>query len=275
VDYAPALARLSDVEDAVAEAHVARISLTAVKGLAVRRVEHVQVGANGVEENRRLHLVDEAGRLVNGKRSMRLSLVANRLDLASGTLSLEFPDGREVAGRIELGEPIETIFFGRPAAGRLVLGPWGAALSAWCGIDLRLVMSDEVGAACDRGLDAGVSIVSEASVADLAHTGGIEALDSRRFRMLFEIGGVEAYAEDGWIDRDVQLGDAVVHPLGNVGRCAVTTRDPRTGERDFDTLGVLATYRREIQTTEPLPLGVVGDVVTPGRVRVGDPVTPL
>jgi hypothetical protein len=136
-------------------------------------------------------------------------------------------------------------------------------------------MSDEIGAAADRGLDAGVSIISEASVADLARAGGIDALDSRRFRMLFEIAGIEAYAEDGWIGRDVRLGDAVVHPLGNVGRCAVTTCDPRTGRRDFDTLGVLATYRREIQTTEPLPLGVVGDVVTTGRVRVGDPVTPL
>jgi uncharacterized protein YcbX len=136
-------------------------------------------------------------------------------------------------------------------------------------------MSDEIGAAGDRGLDAAVSIISEASVADLARTGGIEALDSRRFRMLFEIGGVGAYAEDAWVGRDVRVGAAVVHPLGNVGRCAVTTCDPQTGERDFDTLGVLATYRREIRTTEPLPLGVVGDVVTTGRVRVGDPVTPL
>jgi uncharacterized protein YcbX len=263
------------MEDAAVAAHVAKISLTAVKGLALRRVEQVDVGPNGVEENRRLHLVDESGRLVNGKRSMRLSLVANRLELASGTLALEFPDGRAVSARLELGEPIETIFFGRPAPGRLVLGPWGAALSDWSGIDLRLVMSDEIGAAGDRGLDAAVSIISEASVADLARTGGIEALDSRRFRMLFEIGGVEAYAEDGWVGRDVRVGAAVVHPLGNVGRCAVTTCDPQTGERDFDTLGVLATYRREIRTTEPLPLGVVGDVVTTGRVRVGDPVTPL
>jgi hypothetical protein len=38
---------------------------------------------------------------------------------------------------------------------------------------------------------------------------------------------------------------------------------------------VLATYRRELETSEPLPLGVVGDVVTTGRVRVGDPVRPI
>jgi uncharacterized protein len=263
------------VEAPAGDARVSRIAIAPVKGLALRRVDAVDVGVNGVAENRRLHLVDESGRFVNGKTSMQLSLVASRLDLATGTLALEFPEGGVVEGTIDLGEPIETVFFGRPAAGRLVAGPWGAALSAWSGLTLRLAMSDEVGAGSDRGPDASISIISAASVADLARVGGAHALDSRRFRMLFEIDGVGPYAEDGWIDRDVQIGDAVVRPLGNVGRCAVTTCDPATAERDFDTLGVLATYRREIETTEPLPLGVVGNVVATGRVRVGDPVTPL
>ena len=263
------------METPTGRARVSRISIAAVKGLAIRHVDEVEVGPNGVAENRRLHLVDATGRFVNGKTSMRLTLVAARLDTAASALTLEFPEGGVVAGEIELGEPIETIFFGRPAAGRLVAGPWNAALSAWSGMDLRLVMSDELGAASDRGPDAGVSIISTASVADLASTGGVDKLDSRRFRMLFEVDGVDAYAEDTWIERDVRIGSAVVRPLGNVGRCVVTTCDPSTGERDFDTLGVLASYRREIETSEPLPMGVVGDVVTTGRVRVGDPVAPL
>ncbi len=257
------------------EARVSRISIAPVKGLAVWQVDEVDLGPNGVTENRRLHLVDETGRFMNGKSSMRLSLVASRLDCAAGTLELEFPEGGVVGGELELGEPVETVFFGRPAPGRFVTGPWNAALSAWSGLDLRLVMSDEIGAASDRGPDAGVSIVSSASVADLAHTGGVDALDSRRFRMLFEVDGVGPYAEDGWIGRDVRIGGAVVHMHGNVGRCVVTTHDPATAERDFDTLGVLAGYRHDIETTEPLPLGVVGDVVETGRVRVGDAVLPL
>jgi uncharacterized protein YcbX len=263
------------VETPARAARVSRISVAAVKGLAVREVEAVEVGPNGVAENRRLHLVDTAGRMVNGKTSMRLTLVGSRLDLESGTLALDFPEQGVVAGALEQGEPIETVFFGRPASGHLVAGPWSAALSAWAGFDVRLVMSDDVGAASDRGPDAGVSIISAESVADLARTGGAEVLDSRRFRMLFEIEGVEPYAEDTWIGRHVRIGEAVVLPHGNVGRCVVTTCDPATGKRDFDTLGVLATYRREIATTEPLPLGIVGDVVTTGRVRVGDPVTLL
>jgi uncharacterized protein YcbX len=263
------------VEAPAREARVSRISIAPVKGLAVHDVDAVEVGENGVAENRRLHLVDEGGRFVNGKTSMRLSLVASHLDLVAGTLAVEFPEGGVVAGTLELGEPLETVFFGRPVAGRLVAGPWNAALSAWSGLSLRLVMSDEIGAASDRGPDAGVSLISTASIADLARVGGIEALDSRRFRMLVEIDGVDPYAEDTWIGRDVQIGEAVVRPRGNIGRCAVTTCDPATAERDFDTLGVLATYRRGIETTEPLPLGVVGDVMTTGRVCVGDPVAPV
>jgi uncharacterized protein len=263
------------VNDPPCAARVTRISIAPVKGLALHHLDEVEVGPNGVAENRRLHLVDADGRLVNGKVSMRLSLVASRLDLAVGTLALEFPGGEVVAGTLELGEPCETVFFGRPAAGRVAVGPWAAALSAFAGLDLRLIMVDEVGAAADRGPAAGVSVISAASIADLAHAGGVESLDSRRFRMLFEVDGVGAYTEETWIGRDVRIGGATVHLSGNIGRCAVTTCDPATGRRDFDTLGVLASYRREIATTEPLPLGVVGDVVTTGRVRVGDPVLPL
>ena len=61
---------------------------------------------------------------------------------------------------------------------------------------------------------------------------------------------------------------------GDVGRCAVTTHDPDSGVRDFDTLGVLAGYRREGRDEE-LPFGVYGAVAVPGRVRVGDGVRPL
>jgi uncharacterized protein YcbX len=91
--------------------------------------------------------------------------------------------------------------------------------------------------------------------------------------MLFEIDGVEAHEEDGWIGSRVAIGDAVVVPIGDVGRCVVTTCDPDTGISDLDTLKLLAGYRPE-GVTEPLPLGVYCDVAVPGRVRVGDAVHP-
>ena len=64
-------------------------------------------------------------------------------------------------------------------------------------------------------------------------------------------------------------------PQGNVGRCAITTQNPDTGVPDLDTLKALARYRGETPTTEPLPFGIHAAVAVPGRVRVGDPVSPL
>ena len=45
--------------------------------------------------------------------------------------------------------------------------------------------------------------------------------------MLIEVDGIEAHAEDSWIGLAVRIGKAEVHFTGNVGRCLITTRDPR------------------------------------------------
>ena len=60
-----------------------------------------------------------------------------------------------------------------------------------------------------------------------------------------------------------------------IARCAITTRNPETGERDFDTLRAIRGYRGQNPETMGLDFGVFGTVVRPGHVRVGDPVQPL
>jgi uncharacterized protein YcbX len=92
--------------------------------------------------------------------------------------------------------------------------------------------------------------------------------------MLFEIDGVSAHEEDEWLDSQVRVGEATIVLNGDVGRCVVTSHDPERGVTDLDTLGTLARYRRQGRD-EPLPFGVYGAVVVPGRVRVGDPVQPV
>ena len=86
--------------------------------------------------------------------------------------------------------------------------------------------------------------------------------------------GVGEHEEDEWIGARVRVGEAVVAPLGDVGRCVVTTKNPDTGEHAFPTLDTLAGYRRD-GVTEPLPFGIYCDVVEPGTVRVGDSVVPV
>ena len=70
----------------------------------------------------------------------------------------------------------------------------------------------------------------------------------------------------------MRVGAASIRPVGDVGRCAMTTQDPDTGEPDFDTLRHLAALRAGYTGSERLPCGVYARVVTPGRVHVGDPV---
>jgi uncharacterized protein YcbX len=105
----------------------------------------------------------------------------------------------------------------------------------------------------------------------LLSTAACDGLDPRRFRMLFGIGGVDAHAEDEWIGSRVRIGDAVVEPLSETGRCLITSQNPDTGAPDMDMLEWIRVNRPE-GTGEPLPFGVHGRVVAPGAVRVRDAV---
>jgi uncharacterized protein YcbX len=255
------------------EGHVVRISIAPVKALRLVHPEEVELTPGGVVGDRRFWLVDGEGRLVNAKTHPALLRVRPDWDQATRRLALVFPDGGRVEGTVEPGEPAMAVLYGHPHLSRTVPGPWQEALSDYAGEPLTLLWSEH--GAVDRGIRGGAAtLISRGSLEQLRREAGADApVDGRRFRMLFEIDGVEAHAEDGWIGTRVDIGEATVAFVGDVGRCAVTTRNPETGETDLDTLRVLADYRPEGRT-ERLPFGVHGAVVRPGRVRVGDPVQP-
>jgi uncharacterized protein len=251
-----------------------RISIAPVKSLGLVHPDEVDVGPNGVVGNRRFWLLDEEGRLFNNKRSGTMVLVLPEWDEVTRRLALAFPDGRVVEGTVELGAAVAPEMYEVPIPSRRVVGPWQDALSDFAGRPLTLLCADEC--VPDRSRRGGtISLVSRGSLERLREEAGIdEPVDGRRFRMLFEIDGVGPHEEDDWLDREVQVGDAVLRLNGDVGRCVVTSHDPDRGVTDLDTLGLLARYRREGRN-EPLPFGVYGSVVSPGRVRVGDAVSPL
>jgi uncharacterized protein YcbX len=254
---------------------VSGIAIAPVKGLALAHPGAVELGQTGVPEDRRFYLVDADGRLLNGKAEGTLVRIRAEAAPDGSALVLRFPDGTAVAGSVELGEPIETGFYGRPVAGRVVVGPWAEALSSFVGRDLRLVRVASDGHGVDRGIEGCVSLIGTASLAQLAEQAGVPSVDGRRFRMLFTVSGLDPHAEDGWVGREIEVGAAHVRVLGLVGRCAVTTHDPDTGVPTLDTLHVLRDHRGDVPTVEPLPFGVRGEVVRPGRVAVGDPVRPV
>ncbi|HKG40381.1 MAG TPA: MOSC domain-containing protein [Conexibacter sp.] len=256
---------------------VSWISFTPVKGLRLRQLDEAEVTVDGIPGDRAFFLVDPEGTMVNAKRLGPLVSVVADHDAASGRLALRFPDGREVAGEIKLGELVDVRFFGLALRARAVGGPFSAALSEHAGASLRLVAAPPERPGVDRGRDGAVTLLSRASLERLRQESEADdAVDARRFRMTFGIDGVEAHAEDAWRGRNVRVGEVLLRVTGNVGRCAVTTRHAETGGVDFPTLHHLAAYRRDgIDTTEPLPFGVHARVLEPGRVRVGDAVMPI
>lgn len=254
---------------------VVEIAYSPVKGLGLLFPPEVELTSRGLASNRRFFLIDEHRQMVNGKRLGALVRVKPELDEEDSRLTLRFPDGTLVSEVVEPGEAVETSFLGRPRPGRLVHGPWSAALSEWAGQPLRLVSPAGGHVGVDRGAAGGVSVASLASLERLAQALGVETIDRDRFRMLFWVDGLGAHEEDAWVgDHDqVEVGNAVVQFRGHVGRCVVTTQNPATGQSDLDTLGGLQAYRDPAATTAPLALGVWGEVVRGGRVRIGDAVT--
>jgi uncharacterized protein len=250
-------------------ATVTSLQTAAVKGTQLRSVDRIMLAESGALGDRRFFVIDERSRMLNGKQLGALQAVVASYDGAR--LALTFPDGSAVDDLVELGEPLTARFFSRELQGQIVRGPWARALSDFVGRELQLV---ETETAVDRGRNGSVSLMSRGSLRRLGEQAETELVDGRRFRMLIEVDGVAPHMEDEWVGREVQVGESLLRFEGHVGRCLVTSRDPETGDVTLPTLDLLRAYRRDVESTEPLPFGIYGHVLRGGAVQVGDNVTP-
>ena len=225
-------------------ATVAWISVSPVKGLALRQLDECELTEDGVAGDRAFFLVDDDGRLVNSKGLGALQQIVPRFDDEAGTLELRFPDGTTVSEQVAVDGSLDAQFWGVAVPVRTVVGGRGARRSpisrdGACGSSGRQGRRP-------TGLRSGAAtLLGTASLRAIARVTSVDEVDGRRFRMNFGIDGLREHEEDEWLGRRVRLGEAIVVPQGNVGRCAVTTQNPDTGKPDLDTLKALAAYRRE------------------------------
>jgi uncharacterized protein YcbX len=254
---------------------VARINVTPVKGMALAHPDRVNIGHRGLEGSRHFYLVDERDELFSGWSFGPLVQVRPNHDPVADTLTLRFPDGSIVSGATDadaLGDAVIASFDHGPVPGRIVDGPFAEALSAYAGQPVRLIRCDRPGDAIDVHP---VTLVSHASVNALAFGGNHDGdLDPRRFRMNIELADCGPYEEDRWDGQLVRSGAAILRLAGPVPRCVVTTQDPRTGRKDWDTLRQIAT-QRERDPDGGLPFGMYATVVESGELAVGDAVEPI
>lgn len=248
-----------------AMATVGMLRVAPVKGLATVTCERVRIDQDGVAQDRRLFLVDDGGAVVTLRSHPELVQVTPDLDLEEGRLTVHLPDGSTATSRLdEVGEELRTGLFGKARTGRVLGGEVAPALSDVAGLRIRAVLADQVGVGWD---EAPVSLIGRASAAAVGGPAG----DLARYRMLIEVDGTEPYEEDTWVGRQVDVGGVRVRITQQLGRCVIITRSPATGDRDWDGLKALAAVRGPDQ----LCLGVVAEVLRPGEVRRGDPVTPV
>lgn len=204
------------------------------------------MGPGGLTGDRRLAVVGPDGGVLTARRAH--ALLGFRARFAGGEgpghVVVTGPDGREwAASDPALAEELSG------AVGREVQLAHGAA-----GV-----------------YDAApVHLVTEASVRAVDGWVGRE-VDVRRFRpnVVVELADGGEFAEAAWIGRRVTLGESVeLAVVSPTERCAVTTFDPDTLERDTTVLAQLARRRENL-------FGVYAQVVRPGWVHVGDAVRVL
>jgi uncharacterized protein YcbX len=113
-----------------------------------------------------------------------------------------------------------------------------------------------------------VSVLNLASVRDFAERVG-QPVDPLRFRANLHLDGVPAWAERDWAGQEIVIGSVRLRVLKNIRRCAATTVNPRTAERDLKVLKELQTHYGHTDC------GSYATVLTAGTVRPGDPVALL
>jgi uncharacterized protein len=182
-----------------------------IKGLHGISVDSARVLASGaLEFDRRWAILDARGRYVNGKNRVEVHSIQPHYDLArlevtldGKTYSLE-RDGSTIAKSFadRLGEPVE-----------------------W---------QENVGTGFPDDTDSpGPTFVSTGSLARVGEWFGFSLEEARRrFRANVEFDGVEAFWEDRLYGSWFRIGDVEVIAVNPCQRCAVPSRDSRTGEHN-------------------------------------------
>ena len=88
--------------------------------------------------------------------------------------------------------------------------------------------------------------------------------DKRRFRANIYIEDIEPWAEFAWVGRHISVGATVLEVQALIDRCAATSVNPDTAERDANPVKELQQHFGHVD------LGVFAKVVRGGEIKPGD-----
>jgi len=102
-----------------------------------------------------------------------------------------------------------------------------------------------------------VSVVNLASIRALEQVARVP-VDPIRFRANLYIDGLPAWTEFDWVGSEIMVGQARLHIVSRIARCAATTVNPATAERDLSVLTHLQ------QSFGHVHMGIYAEVIGSG-----------
>ncbi|MGW2864771.1 MOSC domain-containing protein [Streptomyces sp. NPDC001205] len=264
-----------------------------VKSMLGEALESVGVTHAGLSGDRTHAVLDETGAIGSAKHPRKWGrLLDCRSRVSGGRVEVELPDGVALtAGDHELDVQL-TKLLGRqvrltdsaPADSALERavpeyeGGVPDALRATASVDGTGEEITTGRVAAGTFFDFGrVHLLTTSSLARLRSVCPDGDFDPRRFRpnVVVDTGDEPAFAEDGWQGNRLRVGEALFSVLVPTPRCVVPTL--RHDELPPDPRIMRATAREHRAPVLDLGrlacLGVYLEVLEPGTVRVGDPMT--
>ena len=217
-----------------------------VKSLLGEQLEAARCDERGIEGDRRLALRGADGRLASSKTSRRFRRMPGLLSMRAalddgGACWLCFPGGARVAAASDEAARLASAVVHEPVV-------------------------PVVEAAVPHHDDAPLHLLSRSSLAWLAERRPSNGVDERRFRpnVVLEATG-PGRPEDGWVGRDLLLGEVAVTIEARTERCVLPTLAQ-------DGLAAAPWILRALHEDAEDRLGVYARIQRPGIIRVGDEV---
>ena len=223
-----------------------------VKSMAGQRLERAEVGELGVQGDRGFGLVDlDTGLVLTARRVPELLFAHPVMDGNPGSVRIELPDGTVTDDDAVLSNWLgRRVEFRRPDANES--GRYEIAANDDDPASNWLEWEGPNGVFHDSTRTR-ISILSEDAIGDW---------DVRRFRANIFIAGGD---ERDLLGHPIRIGTAEFEVVKEIDRCVIVTRPQPALERDKDVLVQVHRHRNG-------NLGVGAVVLTPGTIRVGDPV---
>ncbi len=274
------------------EGTIAAIRRYPVKSMQGEIVEHVELGALGIEGDRMFAVRDtQTNKILSAKTakvgSLLLSCSAKSIATSASTASVLVTVG---GSDFELGDPLLdsalSVLLGREVVvarattdDEVYEAYWpeidGVALSDVT-IDLPIAMSTTKGSFTDL---AALHILTDSSVRHLESLGDQLTLSMDRFRPSIELAraDTDGFIEKRWVQRTARLGDAEIEFGAESPRCAMTTLPQRDLPRQLAVLQTIAAHNRTdfAGFGNFACLGIYAEVTANGRIAIGDDLTLL